>query len=182
MVLQQKVMTAEEFEIFAQLPENANRLLEFIGGRIVEVVSNGRSSELGAIMVGFLTNFVYPNKLGRVTGADGGYRVMGERYIPDAAFISKKRQPVPSLEAYNPSPPDLAVEVLSPSNDESEMRKKIVNYLLAGTMVLVLDSDRKEVEIYAPGKSPLTVGMDGFIDGGDVLLGFQVAVKDIFIE
>ncbi|MEJ5197516.1 MAG: SdrD B-like domain-containing protein, partial [Anaerolineae bacterium] len=49
-----------------------------------------------------------------VTGADGGYRVGDERYIPDVAFVSQSRQPAPSRDAYNAIAPDLAVEVLSP--------------------------------------------------------------------
>lgn len=179
---QTKPMTVEEFDQFALLPENAHRLLEFIGGKVVEVVSNGYSSELGMLIGSFLTVFVHQHGLGRVTGADGGYWVAGERYIPNAAFISKAKQPEPPREAYNPNPPDLAVEVLSPSNTPSDIRLKIVNYLRAGTVLWVFDPDEKRVEIYAPGKAPLVLGMDGVIDGGEALPGFRLAVKDVFGE
>jgi Uma2 family endonuclease len=129
-----------------------------------------------------LTVFVRTHDLGYVTGADGGYRVSGERYIPDAAFISTARQPQPSHEAYNPNPPDLAVEVLSPTNDPGEMRVKIVNYLLAGTVLWVVDPDLKRVEVYVPGQTPKTLGIDDVLDGGNVLPGFSLAVRDIFPE
>ncbi len=180
MVLQTKQLTVEEFDRIVMQPENSDKLLEYIGGEIVEVVSNNYSSEIAMLIGSLLTVFVRQNDLGRVTGADGGYQVSGERYIPDVAFISKAKQPEPSRAAYNPNPPDLAVEVLSPSNDESDMRIKVVNYLRAGTTVWVVSPDKKEVEVYSPVDAPKTVGIDGTIEGGEVLPGFALLVKDIF--
>ena len=65
--------------------------------------------------------------------------------------------------------PDLAVEVLSPTNYADEMRIKVVNYLLAGTTVWVVDPINKRVEVYIPNQSPFIVGIDGELDGGTVL-------------
>jgi Uma2 family endonuclease len=182
MVLELKLYTVEEFETFILQPENANRDFEYIGGRIVEVVSNNYSSEIGASLLTEVGHFVKSNHLGRVTGADGGYMVVGERYIPDVAYVSKDRQPKPSHEAYNPIRPDLAIEVLSPYNDPSEMRIKIVNYLRAGTTVWLVDPDKKRVEVYLPGQAPQTLELDGTLDGGSVLPGFKLAVSAIFPE
>ncbi|MCC6805294.1 MAG: Uma2 family endonuclease [Anaerolineae bacterium] len=182
MAVQKIAMTETDFEQFVALPENAERLFEFIGGEIVEVVSNGYSSEIGARMIFQLSLFVLPRGLGRITGADGGYRISGERYMPDAAFISKTKQPEPFRGAWNPTPPDLAVEVLSPSNTDAEMRIKIVNYLQVGTVVWVINPDARRVEVYAPGQPPRIVGIDGTLDGGDVLPEFALAVKEIFAE
>jgi len=180
MVLQTRPVTVEEFERFVQLPENRDKLFEYVGGRIVEVVSNNYSSEIGMFVGSMLTVFVDERGLGHVTGADGGYIVSGEKYIPDVGFISKQRQPEPSHEAYNPNPPDLAVEVLSPSNDPHDMRIKIVNYLLAGTVVWVFDPDKRHVEVYVPNRPPKTIGIGGTLDGGDVLPGFTLAVRRVF--
>ena len=182
MAIATRPVPVEEFDQFVLLPENANRMFEYIGGEIVEVVSNNFSSEIGASFLIEIGGFVKKNRLGRVTGADGGYRVSGERYIPDVAFISKARQPEPSHEAYNPNPPDLAVEVISPSNSEHEIRIKVVNYLLAGTTVWVVDPLNKRVEVYIPGQSPFTVGVDGTLDGGNVLPGFKLLLREIFPE
>lgn len=177
-----RTVTGREFDEFVMLPENADRMFELIGGEIVEVVSNGKSSRIGMKVGARITIFVDEHGLGYVTGADGGYRVSGERYIPDAAFVSKQRQPQPSNEAYNPIAPDLAVEVLSPSNTDTEMRIKVVNYLRAGTTLWVVDADKKQVEIYSPKHPPKTVGVDGVLDGGDVLPGFTLPVREIFPE
>ncbi|MEO8612265.1 MAG: Uma2 family endonuclease [Chloroflexota bacterium] len=180
MALQIEHLPVEEFDKFALLPENADKLYEYIGGEIVEVVSNNLSSEIAGLILMFVGLFVRQHDLGRVTGADGGYRVSGERYIPDVGFISKIKQPEPSREAYNPNPPDLAVEVLSPGNDERDMRIKIVNYLRAGTTVWLVDPDNQAVEVYSPKAPPKTLGIDHMLEGGDVLPGFTLAVKDIF--
>ncbi len=173
-------VSIEEFEQFIALPENANRDFEFIEGKIVEVVSNNYSSLIASMLNGEIYPFVKKGKLGWLTGADGGYMVMGERYIPDVAFISIAKQPEPCHEPYNPLPPDLVIEVLSPTNDEEEIRIKIVNYLLAGAVVWLVDPFKKYVQVFVPNQRPQTLGIEGVLDGGSVLPGFKLAVKDIF--
>lgn len=182
MVSQPALITTDAFDEFIARPENSDRLFELIHGEIVEVVSNGESSEIGMLIGGFLTVFVRQHKLGRVTGADGGYMVSGERYIPDAAYISKARQPQASRAAYNPLAPDLAVEVLSPSNDPSDMRIKVVNYLRAGCVVWLVDPAQQHIEVYVPEQSPLVLTISDTLDGGTLLPGFTLAVSEIFAD
>lgn len=180
MVAHTRQYTAEEFDQLVELPENAARRLEYIGGEIVEVVSNNYSSVIASTINFFIQLYLREKEIaGYVTGADGGYIVSGERYIPDMAFISSARQPEPSRAAYNPNPPDLAVEVLSPGNDPGVIRFKIYNYLKAGTVVWVVDPEKKLVEVYAADDAK-KIGIDGALDGGAVLPGFTLAVKDIF--
>jgi len=173
-------VSLKEFEQFIALPENANRDFEFIEGKIVEVVSNNYSSKIGGLFLIKLGVHVLAGDLGDVTGADGGYMVNGERYIPDVAFISRAKQPEPCYEAYNPLPPDLAIEVVSQSNNECDIRTKIINYWYGGTLLWLVDSFKKYVQVSVPNESPQTIGLDGVLDGGNVLPGFRLAVKDIF--
>ncbi|MBN2305284.1 MAG: Uma2 family endonuclease [Anaerolineae bacterium] len=180
MAVQTRRMTVEEFDRFAALPENADRLLEFIGGKVIEVPSNPYVSQVAARISYWITHYLMQNPLGHVTGEAGGYWVSGERYAPDVAFMSKARQPELARQGYNPLPPDLAVEVLSPSDDEGDMRIKVVNYLRAGTVVWVVNPDKRYVEVYAPDHAPERIAEDGTIRGGDVLPEFTLAVKVIF--
>jgi Uma2 family endonuclease len=175
-------VTLEAFDEYIHLPENADKLFEYIGGAIVEVVSNNYSSEVAALLLIHIGGHVLANKLGHVTGADGGYIVSGEKYIPDVAFISLARQPLASHAAYNPNAPDLAIEVLSPGNTDEEISIKIVNYLAAGTTVWRVRPNEKQVVVFAPGKPVETIYVDGILDGGEVLPGFKLPVKDIFPE
>ncbi|MCB9436877.1 MAG: Uma2 family endonuclease [Anaerolineales bacterium] len=179
-MINQTALTAEAFDEMVFQPEYHDLRLEYIGGMIAEVVSNHYSSEI-ALYIGYaLSAFVRTRKLGRITGADGGYVIGDERYIPDVAFVSKARQPDPCHEAYNPTPPDLAVEVLSPTDNQRHVRIKIVNYIAAGVTVWVVDPEAKHVEVYVPNQPVITVDENGVIEGGSVLPEFQLAVKAIF--
>ena len=179
MAVQARRYTVEEFDRFVELPGNADRLFEYIGGEIIEVPSNPYASEIAGIIFGELYIFLKGKEWGHLTGEAGGYMVSGERYAPDVAFISKQRQPALAERGYNPNPPDLAVEVLSPANDPGDMRIKIFNYLKAGTVVWIVDPEKKRVEIYAADEAK-KIGLDGVIDGGDVLPGFRLPVKELF--
>ncbi|MBA3875255.1 MAG: Uma2 family endonuclease [Anaerolineae bacterium] len=182
MVLKTRHITDDDFDRFVMLPENADRNFEFIAGEIVEVVSSSKSSRTAVKMSSRVTIHVDDNHLGRVTGADGGYMVYGEKYIPDVAFISYARQPKDPNVAYNPVTPDLAIEVLSPGNTDLEMTRKIGNYLAAGTVVWVADPDTQTIDVYTPNKPRKTLRTGDFIDGGDVLPGFRLAVAYVFSE
>lgn len=181
MVLQKYSVTPAEFEAFIRLPENADRDFEYIGGEIVEVVSNPLSSKTAVRFSTFMGMYLLQHDIGHLTGADGGYVVSGEKYIPDVGFISYARQPqLDYYEGYNPNPPDLAVEVLSPGNDADNMRVKIANYLAAGTWVWVFNPSEQKVEVYVPGQPVRILGLHDGLDGGEVLPGFRLPVKDIF--
>jgi Uma2 family endonuclease len=173
-------VSAEEFEKIAALPANAHKRLEFIGGEIVEVVSNSDASEIGATILAEIQRFVRTHHLGRVTGADGGYKVSGENYIPDVAFISTTKQPQRPHVTWNPQAPDLAVEVVSPTDRAKDIADKVANYLLAGTVLWYVYPDEQQIKVYAPGQAVKTLGIDDVLDGGPVLPGFKLALQDIF--
>jgi Uma2 family endonuclease len=181
MVVQTRRYTVEEFDQWIALPENADKLFEYIGGGMVEVVSNNYASVAANKVSFYIQLYLVQQKMGGyVTGADGGYQVAGERYMPDVGFISKTRQPEPCHEAYNPNAPDLAVEALSPNDNPREVWIKVINYLAAGTIVWVVDPELKQVEICESGQPVKRVGFDETLDAGDVLPGFTLVIKDIF--
>lgn len=158
---------------------------EYIMGEAVEVSSNHRASEIAGNILAFIKVFTRTHKLGRVTGADGGYKIAGERYIPDIAFISYDRQPNPSIEGYLSNPPDLAIEVISNPANASELhqlRIKLSNYLLEGVTVWVVNPETELVEIHRNDHPVEIIGKDGILRGYDVLPNFELPVKDIFEE
>ncbi|MAS37302.1 MAG: hypothetical protein CL610_25095 [Anaerolineaceae bacterium] len=173
-------LTTEEFDHIASLPENREKRLEFIGREIVEVVSNNYASEITMKLATYLGMYLLTHPAGHMTGPDGGYIVSGERYMPDIAIVSSARQPESSHDAWNPNAPDLAVEVLSPTDEPSNLRIKIVNYLRAGTTVWVVDPNKQQVETYIPDMAPQTLTVVDTLTGGALLPDFELAVKDIF--
>jgi len=170
----------DEFEKIAALPENADRHLEFIGGEIVEVLTNSLTSRIAA---NILIEIGYHNKqhnLGYITGEQGGYRVSGEDYLPDVGFISKARHPKGPRETWVPYAPDLAVEVVSPSDRVSKIAVKVANYLAAGTFVWYFYPDEQVAIVYEPGQPVKTLTINDTLDGGKVLPGFKLTLKDTF--
>ncbi|MBZ0318446.1 MAG: Uma2 family endonuclease [Anaerolineae bacterium] len=179
-----RVMTAEEFDAYADLPENADKLLEFIGGEIVEVPSNRFASKISGIFFGEIYIFLKQNPIGHLTGEAGGFRVFGERYAPDVGFTRKENQSEVATEGYDPVPPDLAIEVDFPSTPQSKdrLRIKVGNYLAAGATVWLTFPETQTIEVYAPGRPVQLLGINDTLDGGDVLPGFSLPVKAIFID
>jgi Uma2 family endonuclease len=106
---------------------------------------------------------------------------LGERYMPNLAYTSKSRLPTLSPhDFFGPIPPDLAVEIISPSDQPRHLLWKLAHYLRAGTTVWVVDPQEKLAEVFAPDQTACIARWDDTIHGGDVLPGFTLAVKEIF--
>lgn len=178
-------MTATEFDQWAEA-QTGDVIFEFISGEIVEKMpSNLYSSIIAMRIAGFLFVYLLQNKIGLLSGEQGGYKVNDDRYAPDVGFISYAKHPSVSKKGYHNLPPDLAIEVISDSGNKFELRdlrRKISGYLNAGTIVWVVDTDDKQVEIHQMGHHPRVLGMDDVLDAPDLLPNFKLAVKDIFEE
>ncbi|MBK9125285.1 MAG: Uma2 family endonuclease [Chloroflexi bacterium] len=174
-------LTAEAFEKLA-LEDQDNKILEFIGGEIHVVPSNAYASKIAVMIATLINVHVMQNDIAHVTGADGGYRVFGERYAPDVGVVLKSRQTELDGEGYNRLPPDLAVEVEHPVTTASAERLtvKVANYLSAGTTVWVIYPERKAAVIYAPGRAVRVLHIDDSLDGGDVLPGLSIPLRTVF--
>lgn len=180
MVINTQTMSVSEFDEWVHYPQNKDTNYEYIGGEIVAVVSNSKSSNLGLLIGSFVTMFVHTNDLGYTTGSDGGYAVGDERYIPDMGFISKARMPVLENAAYLSNAPDLAVEIISPTDSSRQITIKVGNYLAAQTTVWVVYPEDEEIEIYTPNQPVQKLTKNDTIDGGTVLTGFKLPLKTIF--
>lgn len=182
MAVAERRYTAEEFWEIAALPENENRRLELEDGVIVDM---GESSPTNSVIAGrfiyFLNAFVIPKNLGFVTSPDGGYKLTSGRVRqPDVAFISRAR--MPELPDRFRIAPDLAVEIVSPRED---ILKKAYEYFDAGTqLVWAVYAEVKTVIVFQLDDDGILHGqrldIDDTLDGGDVLPGFSLPVKDIF--
>ena len=63
MIVKDRLYTVEEFQQIAMLPENADRLLEHIGGEIIEVFSNNYASQIAAFIIAAVIPFVLERRL-----------------------------------------------------------------------------------------------------------------------
>ncbi|MFN8372198.1 MAG: Uma2 family endonuclease [Anaerolineae bacterium] len=185
MVFQEKLITADEF---LHMEFDDGKRYELVDGMLEEMPMSGEeASELGLIIGTYIASYVREHGLGRVTGADGGYLLDTNpdkvRY-PDVGFISLQRLPN-RVRGFVVGAPDLAVEVMSPTDRHSKIQRKAKEYLRYGTkMVWVVDPDEQIVEVHtlfdAETVNIRTLDLNGTLDGGTVLPGFSLAVKDIF--
>ena len=82
---------------------------------------------------------------------------------------------------YIPGAPDLAVEILSPSNRSAEIHAKVADYLAAGARLCwVVDPEQRRVAVYREILSPKYLAPADMLDGGDVLPGLEIKVGSLF--
>jgi Uma2 family endonuclease len=181
--VQERKLTLDEFHAFCELPENRDRLFELIDGEIVEKMASFEPSTIAAEVIFQFKLWLKSHPIGRVTAPDGSYILANKQeLIPDVGYISKERMPViPVREAL--VAPDMAVEVKSPTDSKREMRRKAELYLAHGTKIVwLVFPDTQIVEVYMADRDVIEVGIDGVLDGGDVLPGFTLAVRALFEE
>lgn len=163
-----------------------NRLCELVDGVLVEKAMGFRESALACALIEFLRAFVRPRNLGLVTGEAGMLRLSsGLVRIPDVAFVSWGRLPERGMPS-EPIPdlaPDLAVEVLSESNTEGEMERKLREYFEAGViLVWLIDPKSRTVTVYTAVDQFVVLNERQTLDGGPVLPGFSLPLVDLFAE
>ena len=161
------------------------RLCELVEGTLVEKAVGFESAYIAGLIVTALNLFVRPRRLGIVTPPDAPFELFGGMVrLPDAAFTSwdripgrrRPKEPVPRLV------PDLAVEVLSPSNTPAEIRRKLSEYFEAGVrLAWVVDPKKKKtVRVHASADRSTLLREGQSLDGGDVLPGFTLSLRDLF--
>jgi len=181
----ERLYTVEEFWDFLELPENQDRKFELINGVIVEAMSPGFQHGVVVLDIGsFMRVFVRQNDLGEVA-VEVDHYLPPDKFNtrrPDVEFISKARLGTFDPTQYVPLMPDLAVEVKSPSNTPEELRQKAAYYLQNGVrLVWLVFPDTQTVFVHTPDNpAGKKFGMEDTLDGGDVLPGFTLALKDIF--
>jgi Uma2 family endonuclease len=101
---------------------------------------------------------------------------------PDVLFISFDRVPKgPLPEKFFNAAPDIAIEVLSPSDSWQEIEVKANKYVENGTpLVWIVNPKTESVTVYQPGPTVKYLKKTEVIDAGDVLPGFSCAIADFF--
>ena len=176
-------ITVDEFEAMS-----LDGRWELIDGELAEMSpSADEPSSIGATVTGMLWSFARPRRLGRVYNAEGGFVLFADRETvraPDVAFVRAERMPRGNARKHFVRlAPDLAVEVLSPSDRASELLAKVQMYRESGVLLVwVIDPDLETITVIAQDKPTIILNKSDDLDGGDVLPGFSVAVAEIFAE
>jgi Uma2 family endonuclease len=167
---------------FAEMPREG--IWELVDGEPIELSpAAGRSGWISATIVTLLANHVRQSGLGWAFSAETGFVLFDDRQTvrsPDAAVVLRNRL-AELPDSFVPMAPDLAVEVLSPSDRKADALAKVAMYLQAGTpLVWLVNPATRTVVVFRSEMDPVTLGASNILDGGDVLPGFSVPVAEIF--
>jgi len=168
-----------------RLPDDGRKYELVEGNLLSEPLPGARHGRLAARIVRLLSDFVEARGLGEVLTCDTGFvlaRSPDTVRGPDVAFVSRERYDAAGdTDAAFPGAPDLAVEVLSPTNRPDDVHAKVADYLAAGTrLVWVVDPRRETVTTYRRLLEPQRLHGEDLLDGDDVLTGLSLRVSDLF--
>lgn len=168
-----------------RLPDDGWKHELQVGFLLAEPLPGMRHGRVAAEIGARLAGFVRRRRLGVVVANDTGFvlsRAPDTVRGPDVAFVTAERfAAVGDRVSVFPGAPDLAVEVLSPSNTPSGVHAKVGDYLAAGTrLVWVVDSEAETVAVHRSLLSPRRLGGEEILEGEDVLPGFRVRVARLF--
>lgn len=180
-VVRQQV-TADEL---LHMPDDGFRY-ELVQGELRQM--NPAGNVHGRVTMSFawrLARYVEENQLGTVYAAETGFRLASDPdtvRAPDVAFVSQARvEAVGEVEGFWPEAPDLAVEVISSGDSYSEVEEKVFAWLDAGTkMVVVINPRQRSATVYKSPTDIIALAEADVLRGGDVVPGFELAVREIF--
>jgi Uma2 family endonuclease len=171
-------------EVF-EMPRDDTHRYELVRGHLeVRDHTGFQHGRISARICSALETYVTQHALGICLTADVGYWI--ERNpdtvrIPDVSFIRLDRLPPELPETCPEMPPDLAIEVRSPSDRTRSLNDKIAQYLQTGVrMVWVIEPRTRTVTVYQPGADPVELAENETLDGGAVVPGFRYPIADLF--
>jgi len=173
----------EAFNEFVQRPENVDRLFELIDDQIEEkemvahpvaVLITGRLS----VLIG---SFLMTRGIGHLMTSEGGYVLNAHRLIPDIAVIRTERFNMEAVAGYHAAAPDLAVEVISPTDRESKVQRRIAIYLEADVPVWIVRPASRTITVYHPDREPVFYQHTDTLPGTGVMDGFTLPLPDVFV-
>jgi Uma2 family endonuclease len=177
-----QLMTAEEL---LRLPDDGYRY-ELVRGELRKMAPAGYLHGRVAInLTTPLDRHVRDHNLGVICAAETGFKLASNPdtvRAPDVAFIRRERvQEVGDVEGYWPGAPDLAVEVISPSDTYVDVQEKVFDWLEAGTRMVILVMPRKRaVTVYRSLTDMMMLTEHDTLDGADVVPGWKIPVRELF--
>ncbi len=176
------LVTAEEL---LRLPRGQFRY-ELINGELKTMSPAGHNhGRITMRIASPLAQFVWKNKLGEVFAAETGFKLASNPdtvLAPDVSFISQPRvEKLDQTEGYWPGAPDLVVEVISPSENRSAVKTKVLQWLSYGvTQVWVVDLKKETVTIHRSAENATTLTGEDILEAPDLLPGFRIFIAEIF--
>jgi len=157
---------------------------ELVRGELIELpLAGGIHACLVARLLSWTYAYVSDKKTGAV-GTEWGFILARDPDIvrgPDVAFVAAARLIGAASEGFFAGAPDLAAEVLSPTDRAGEVQAKTREYLEAGArLVWVIDPQTQTVTVHRPSGDAHVYAGDDQVSGDDVLPGFSFRCAELF--
>lgn len=175
-----RVWTDEQLEA---LPKDGYKY-ELLDGTLIMSPAHASHGIICTRISALVLSYVERQKLGEVFDSSTGFKLAPDLLLsPDVAFVSKSRlkKIMGSPDKFLSGAPDLAIEVLSPSDRMTQINRKMDHYFEHGTKVIWLVNWQKEqVHIYTPDTIEALTGPNDTLTGGVALPGFKCKLLKIF--
>jgi Uma2 family endonuclease len=172
----------------APLMVPGDMLYEVVDGQIREKTVGVQECEIASLLIGFLAPFLRAHRLGKVLGETLFWidKSKDLQRRPDVAFVSAARWPfkrrAPDTAVWDVVP-DLAIEVISPTNTAVDVQTKIQEYFDASVInVWVIYPRQKKIHIYASARPAQidVLQLRDELDGGELIPGFRLPLAALF--
>jgi Uma2 family endonuclease len=157
---------------------------ELVDGRVVSVSPAGaRHGEVVARVTRLPATFVEAHRLGRVLAGDAGFILRRNPDTvrgPDVAFVSAARMPGRPPAEFIEGAPDLAIEVVSPSDTWRAVDEKAEEFLAAGAVaVWAIDPGTEVAKVYAAEGTEL-LGAGDSVRCAELLGDFELPLQELW--
>ncbi len=174
------LLSIKEFE---QLPDDG-RLTELDEGELVTMApASGMHGRIEIRIVWVLRRFLEEHAIGELLSSDTGFVLSRDPDVvrcPDASFLRTEKVRTIPEEGFVEGAPDLAVEIVSPSDSATALARKVRQYLEAGThTVWVVHRKTREVHVYEQGSTRFLTS-EQTLDAPELLHGFSTTVNELF--
>lgn len=187
MVVREQLYTADDLWRLSHDPEyDAMRLELSEGNLIIMPPAGGKHGALSGKLFVYVYNHVLLHHLGYATAAETGYILHREASgkdtvrAPDVGFVRAERLPEGLPDGYIPVAPGLAIEVASPNESGDAIQDKVLDYLRYGTRAVWYFYPKSHTVNIHTSEGTHTLTEADMLDGGDILPGFTLAVRDVF--
>jgi Uma2 family endonuclease len=172
-------------EQLAAMPRR-NERCELVRGQLrMMSPAGGRHGRIAMRIGSLLDVHVRHHRLGVVYAAETGFvlsRNPDTVRAPDVAFVQASRwEQLEDDAGFLPFAPDLAVEVISPTDTFSEVEEKAFDWLDGGArLVVIIDPAARRVHAYRAADEIVVLGEEGVLDASDVVSGWRLRLQDLF--